>query len=114
MNENLNDIFSNSGNDVPLNVSEDGSSADEITVEIVNSANDASRSYTIYPENTLKDVLNVCKNDLGLASSGNQLNFEIDGTTYSDPNLTVQKLGISNGTKLLINPSGKVAAELAA
>ena len=111
MKENLNDIFTNVGNETPLNAEMDATN-DGMTVEIVNSANNARNSYTLYPENTLGEVLDVCKVDLSLASSGNQINFEFNGNTYSDPNLTVEKIGIVNGAKLLVHPSGQVAAEV--
>lgn len=110
MTENLNDIFANVGTETPL-TTETGTGDGGITVEIVNSANNARNSYTLYPENTLAEVLNACKVDLSLVSSGNQINFEFNGNTYSDPKLTVEKIGLVNGAKLLVHPSGQVAAE---
>jgi len=112
MSENLNDIFTNEGSETPINAPVTGTGDGGITVEIVNSANQSRNSYTLYPENTLGEVLNACKNDLGLASSGNQINFEFNGNTYSDPSLTVEKIGLVNGSKLLVHPSGMVAATI--
>ena len=111
MTENLNDIFTNADNGTPINAATDSGDGG-LTVEIVNSGNGAKNSYTLYPENTLREVLDACKNDLSLASSGNQINFEFNGNTYSDPNLTVEKIGLVNGAKLLVNPNGQVAAEV--
>lgn len=108
MNENLNDLFTNIEGETPINTAgydNDGG----IVVEIVNSANTSRRNYTLFPENTLGDVLDACKADLGLTSSGNQVNFEFNGKTFSDPSLTVEKIGLVDGAKLLVHPSGMVA-----
>lgn len=105
MTDNLNDVFANTGNDIPLTAGAD----DGINVEIVNSANNLRNTYVLYPENTLEKVLAVCQDGLGLASSEKQVSFELNGNTYSDPRLTVEKLGLVNGAKLLVHPNGKVA-----
>lgn len=106
MNENLNDIFANVQTDTPM-----GETAldDGLTIDVCNSAGGASHKYKVYPENSLREVLDICKNDLGLASSGEQVVFEFNGKTCSDPRLTVKDFGIVDGGKLLINPNGKVA-----
>lgn len=106
MNENLNDIFADVQADTPMSGApvEDG-----LTIDICNSAGGASHKYKVYPENTLREVLEICKNDLGLASSGEQVVFEFNGKTCSDPSITVEGFGIVDGGKLLINPNGKVA-----
>lgn len=103
MTENLNDIFADVQNETPMGGS------DELEIEICNRAGGASHKYKVFPENTLREVLDVCKNDLGLASSGDQVVFEFNGKTNSDPNTTVAEFGIVDGGKLLINPNGKVA-----
>ena len=108
MTQNLNDIFANVGDETTIDTTTNA--GDSITVEIVNNANNARNNYTLYPENTLEDVFNACKQDLSLGS-GNQINFEYNGITYSDPALTVKKIGMVNGAKLLVHPSGMVAAE---
>jgi hypothetical protein len=112
MSENLNDIFTDESNETPINAPTTGAEDGAITVEIVNSANKNRRNFTLYPENTLREVLEACKSQLALTSSGNQINFEYNGVTYSDPSLTVEKIGLVDGSKLLVHPSGMVAATI--
>lgn len=100
MNENLNDIFQDETTAV---------ADDAINVDVVNRANNASQPYAVYPENTLGDVLEACKNKIGLADATGQLVYEFDGKTTSDPNMTIAELGVANHGKILINPNGKVA-----
>lgn len=113
MNQELNDIFVDVNTETPIDNSADVPTDDGIKIEIVNSANNARNSYIVYPENTLAEVIAATyakDDDLGLRSSGEQLIFEYEGQTYSDTNLTVKKLGFVNGSKLLVHPSGTVAA----
>lgn len=110
MNENLNELFANAGNETPINAP-DNNNDGAITIEIVNSANTLSGKFGVYPENTLADVLECCGKALALASSGQQVNFECNGKTFSDPSLTVTEIGLVDGSKLLIHPNGTVAAE---
>lgn len=115
MSENLNDIFTNVSSDIPINGTASTSATDDgIVVEIVNSANSLRHSYVIYPELTMKEVIDACKVDLGLASSENQLIYEYNGETNSDMTATVKQVGIVSGAKLLVHPSGMVAAALVA
>lgn len=100
---NLNDIFSDVPNATPMGEN------DELEIDVCNRANGASRKYKVFPENPLSVVLNVCRNDLGLANTGNDVVFEFNGKTTSDPAITVAEFGLVNGGKLLINPNAKVA-----
>lgn len=107
MSENLNDIFTTTSSDTPINAAP--AADDSIIVEIVNSANSLRHSYVIYPELTMKEVIDACKVDLALASSESQLIYEYNGETNSDMSITVKQLGIVSGSKLLVHPSGMVA-----
>lgn len=111
MSENLNDIFTNTSSDTPINEAP-AAADDSIIVEIVNSANSLRHSYVIYPELTMKEVIDACKVDLALASSESQLIYEYNGETNSDMTTTVKQLGIVSGSKLLVHPSGMVASIL--
>lgn len=113
MNENLNELFTNIEGETPINAPDNNNNnGDAIVIEIVNSANTLSGKFGVYPENTLAEVLEECRNALALASSGQQVNFECNGKTFSDPKLTVADIGIADGGKLLIHPNGRVAGEL--
>lgn len=114
MSENLNDIFTNTSSDTPINETTTTAADDSIVVEIVNSANSLRHSYVIYPELTMKEVIDACKVDLALASSENQLIYEYNGETQSDMTITVKQLGIVSGSKLLVHPSGMVASTIVA
>lgn len=110
MTENLNNLFTDVENETPLNAPVEGNDGG-LNVEIVNTANGARNRFTLYPETTLREILDVCKAANLFTDSvvGAQLNYEYNGDTYSDPNLTVEKIGIVDGSKLLIHPSGTVA-----
>ena len=103
---NLNDIFA----DVPNETSLSGD--DGFEIDIVNSANDARKKYKVFPENTLAEILDLCKdskNGLGIAQSCNDVVFEFNGKTTSDSSVTVADFGLVSGGKLLLNPNAKVA-----
>ena len=99
---NLNEIFAE---ETTTPVAEN----DALEIDICNRANGASRKYKVFPENSLGEVLNICKKDLGLASSGDDVVFEFNGKTTANPATTVSKFGLVDGGKLLINPNAKVA-----
>lgn len=98
--ENLNDIFNN---EVETAENNEGS----ICICILNQANSHSDNFVVYPENTLNDVLQTCKNQLGIVEG--KVVYEYNGKTYSDGNVTVEEVGIEEGGKLIINPNGTVA-----
>ncbi len=103
---NLNDIFA----DVPTETPFEGN--DGFEIDVCNSANDARKKYKVYPENTLAEVLDLCKdpkNGLGIAPSCNDVVFEFNGKTTSDSSVTVTDFGLVGGGKLLLNPNAKVA-----
>lgn len=106
MSENLNDIFADVTN-TPANDSSDCGAG--IKVDIYNSASRANGTYEIYPENTIEEVFNVCKNDLCPAANMQDVIFEYNGQSDSDLSKTVKQLGIVDGSKLLFNPNGRVA-----
>lgn len=101
-NTELNDIFTEENTRVKKD-------ADGMRIEIVNTANAASANYTVYPENTMRDILNIC-GDIALGKGdAEHCVFEFEGRSSSDLNLTCEEFGIVNGSKLLVNPNGKVA-----
>ena len=102
MTQNLNEIFTEANTQT-----NDGA----MVIEIANSTNNKSGSYEVFPENTLAEVINICRAEMGISDAIEKINFEVNGKTYSDPTLTVAEVGLANGTKLLIHPSGRVAAE---
>lgn len=78
-------------------------------INIVNTANSTSDTFTVYPENTMSDVLTICEN-IGIHEKDvPQCVFECNGKTTSDLEMTCAELGVVDGGKLMINPYGKVA-----
>lgn len=101
-NTNLNDIFTEET--APVSAEADG-----IIVDVLNTANNASGKYTVYPESTMRDVLSICQ-DISLnENDAPHCVFECNGKTTSDLSMTCSDFGLIEGGKLLINPNGKVA-----
>lgn len=101
-NTELNDIFVEENTTTPTE-------ADGFCVDIVNTANDASGKYTVYPESTMRDVLSICQ-DIALSDNdAPHCVFECNGKTTSDLDMSCADFGLVAGGKLLINPNGKVA-----
>lgn len=77
---------------------------DEYEIEVCNPFGGAKCMCKVFPNNTLREILDVCKNDLGLANCWNYVTFEFDRRVTSDPNVTVAEFRIADGGKLLIYP----------
>lgn len=102
-NTELNDIF------VEENAAANAGDGEGFVIDVVNTANNASAKYTIFPESTLGDVLHNCS-DIALSENdAAHCVFECDGKTTSRLDMNCADFGLVAGGKLLINPSGKVA-----
>lgn len=101
-NTELNDIFVEEGSAAPV-------TADGMCIDIVNTASTANAKYTVFPEDTLRDVLSICHDISMSESDALHCVFECNGKTTSDLDMTCADFGLVDGGKLLINPNGKVA-----
>ena len=102
MSENLNDIFA-------LEDNEKMDGCDGIKVTIINRENSFSHEFVAYPENTLGEIVGIAQESLALGNDLRELVAECNGVSTSDMNITMEKLGVRAGSKLVLNPHGKVA-----
>ena len=84
--------------------SDNNSNNDSIKITVENKYTKYRERLMVFPENTLQEIIDVCKTDIHLDRFSNGFCVEYRDKEESDMKTTVEALGLSNDDELIIIP----------